>query len=181
MPTQAPRSVDLATMPVADKVLRYVQARFFAAQLSALQSEAEMCRCHFVLGGSSDHMPADVEEHLSLAVMVARSATFAPAEPMAEHHAYACARLADGSGQALLRDLLAALSALNVHFRIHPAGLNREHMEAKRMFWGVSRAVLADAPKTRAASLPVGASRHDVDQFVQSFFKELEIPSHDEP
>ena len=39
MPTEAPRVVDPATMPIADKVSRYEQASFFAAQLSALHSE----------------------------------------------------------------------------------------------------------------------------------------------
>ena len=38
MSTEAPRVVGLATMPIADKVSRYAQASFIAAQLSALQS-----------------------------------------------------------------------------------------------------------------------------------------------
>ena len=95
--------IELATMPIADKVSRYAHARYFAAQLGAVQSEAERCRCHFVLAGCSDRMPADVEEHLSPALMLARSAYRPSTERGVEHRACALARVADGSRQALLR------------------------------------------------------------------------------
>ena len=180
MPIEATRDVNLSTMAIADKVSRHAQARLFAVQLSALQAEAEMCRCHFVHTGRSDPMPTDVVEHLSMALMVARSAYLAPGESTAEHHAYARARLADGYGQALLRDILAALLALNIHFQIRPDGLDREYMQSKRMLWRAFPAALSDVAQTPAVSLPVGATPYDVDQFIRSFFKDLEIPSNDE-
>lgn len=56
-------------------------------------------------------MPAEVEEHLSFALMAVKSAEWAPAEPVSKHRKYALACLADGAGKALLRDILAALAA----------------------------------------------------------------------
>lgn len=95
--------IDLATMPIADKVSSYAHARYFAAQLGAVQSEAERYRCRFVLAGCSDRMPADPEVHLSLALMLTRSAYRPPTELGVEHRACALARVADGSRQTLLR------------------------------------------------------------------------------
>lgn len=178
MPTEATRRLDLSAMPIADKVSRYVQAREFAPQLRALQGEAEMCGCCFAVGASADHMPADVEEHLSFALMVARSAQWAPAASVFAHREYATARMADGAGIALLRDILKALAAMNVHFQIGPAGLNQDHIESKQRFWSRSRAVLADAPTTSLSSSH-GTSQ-DVEQLVQSFFKELGMPGREE-
>ncbi len=137
-----------------------------------------MCGCGFAVGASSDYMPADVEEHFAFALMVARSAQWAPAESVSAHREYAKARMADGAGKALLRDILAALAAMNVHFQIGPAGLNRDHIESKQRFWTRSRAVLADAPTTSLSSSH-GTSQ-DVEQLVQSVFKELGIPGREE-
>ncbi len=137
-----------------------------------------MCGCCFAVAARSDHMPADVEEHFSFALMVARSAQWAPAESVLVHREFARARVADGAAKALLRDILAALAAMNVHFQIGPAGVNRDHIESKRKCWGLSWAVPADAPATSLPRLN-GTSKYDAEQFVQSFFKELGIPGRE--
>ena len=95
--------IDLATMLIADKVSRYTQGRYFAAQLGALQSEAERCSCHFVIADHLDHMPADIKEDPFPALMLARSAYLPPTERIGNRRACALARVADGSGQAVLR------------------------------------------------------------------------------
>lgn len=176
MPTEANRRLDLAAMPIADKVSRYVQARSYATQLRALQGEAEMCGCHFAVAASPDDIPADVEEHFSFALMVAKSAEWSPAEPVSEHREYARARLVDGAAKALLRDILAALAALNVHFQIGPAGLNRDHIESKRKCWGLSRAVIADATATSLPRLN-GKSKYDVGSSFSRFLNSWEYQS----
>ncbi len=177
MPIEADPRLDLATMPIADKVSRYMQARSYAAQLGALQGEAEMCGCRFAVAASSDDMRAELEDHFAFVLMVAKSAEWAPAEPASEHHRYALARLADGAGKALLRDILAALAALNVRFLIGPAGLTHDHIESRRRFWGFTGAVLAG---TTTTSPPDRTLEFDPSQFIQSFFKELGTSDHED-
>ncbi len=48
-------------------------------------------------------------------------------------------RLADGSAQILLRDIVAALGALGLHFQTGPDGLDREGIKAQRSEWESAR------------------------------------------
>lgn len=177
MPIEADPRLDLATMPIADKVSRYMQARSYAAQLGALQEEAEMCGCRFAVAANSDDIPVELEDHLGFVLMVAKSAEWAPAEPVSEHRKYALARLADGAGKALLRDILAALAALNVRLLIGPVGLNHDRIESRRRFWGFSDADLAGARLTWPSDRKL---EFDPSQFIQSFFKELGTSDHED-
>ena len=127
--------VDLATMAIADKVSRFVHARYYAAHLHALQSAAEQCGGSFVAQAALGPIPPDVEEHLAIAVLVAREAYLAPWESLADHYATAQRRMSDGFAQALLRDFLAALQALGLQFELSPSGVDREAIKTQREEW----------------------------------------------
>ncbi len=179
MLTDTPADLNLSSMPIADKVARYDHALFYAAMLDGLQREARRCGSCFAHGAVADPMPSDVEEHLALAVMIARNAHLTPAAPIEERHACAIRSLDDGFAQAMLRDLVQALAALEIHFRIRAEGLDREHMKSTRLLWSTPRRP-CDATQQPRPSLSVGASQANVASFVRSFFKELELPRDDE-
>ncbi len=167
--------MNLATMAIADKVSRYVHARFYQAHLDALQAEVQRCGGFFACHKYPEYLPPDFREHLALAVMVAKNAYLAPSDSLAQHYAEALRRLADGSAHTLLRDLLAGLGALGLHFQIRPEGLDREGIKAQRLEWGMAACSSKELP-----TLDRRASKAAVDGFVGSFFSALARHGHDE-
>lgn len=127
--------VDLATMAIGDKVSRFVHARYYAAHLHALQSAAKQCGGSFAFETASCPIPPDVEEHLAIAVLIAREAYLSPWESLADHYAIAQRRMTEGFAQALLRDLLAALQALGLQFELGPYGVDCEAIKTQQEEW----------------------------------------------
>jgi hypothetical protein len=161
--------VSLGAMPIADKVTRFLQARFYSVQLAALEASAAAIGCAFVQRPDAHEMPSDVEEHLAFAVMLAREACLAANESPQAHYRTAQARLEDGYATALLREITAALEALGLRLQVRPQGFDWEAMRAQRLGWE-SRAhcwPLASAVHADMAA-PVDAAA--VDQFVADFF-----------
>ena len=161
----------LGTMPIADKVTRFLQARFYSLQLSALEASAARIGCAFVQRPDAHEMPSDVEEHLAFAVMLAREACLAPSDGPQAHYCAAQARLEDGYATALLREITAALEALGLRLQVQPQGFDWEAMRAQRLGWE-SRAhcrPLTPAATDPPAPLEVAAA----DPFVADFFSTL--------
>ncbi len=164
--------LDLATMPIADKVSRYVQARYYQAHLDALQSEVRRCGGSFACGACPNDMPSDLKEHLALAIMVARDAYLSPADSLARHYELALRHLADGSAQTLLRDLVAALRALGLHFQLSPEGLNRRSIKDRRLEWETT-AWLSTPSSPSSAERPTPMT-----ELLTSFYASIEEPSY---
>lgn len=70
----AHESLNLASMAIADKVGRHVHARYYGAQLGALQDAARRIGVAFVPQPHADHLSWRVEEHLAFALSLARAA-----------------------------------------------------------------------------------------------------------
>jgi hypothetical protein len=128
---------NLATMAIADKVNKYIQAYFYKIQLAALQTAAEKIGGAFVQRPHLNDLPPEVEEHLAFAVILAREAQLYPKDSTYEHYLIAERRLEDGYAVALLREILAALNTLGLHLHVQPDVSTLEVIEAKRYKWAM--------------------------------------------
>ncbi|WP_066342648.1 hypothetical protein [Azohydromonas lata] len=135
----------ISTMPMADRVSRYLQARYFAVQLTALEEAAAGIGCLFALQAHADDLPEDAREHLAFAVALARERYLAPNSTVQACHAYASDRVADGYADALLRDMLAALEALGVRPQVQPHGIDHRAMQQRQRAWKAEAASGMDA------------------------------------
>lgn len=138
------QSLDISTIAIADKVNRYVQARYYAIQLAALQKSVQKIGGDFVQQADSDYLPYKVEEHLALAVILARESYLLPKESPSERYRLAESRLDDGFAVILLREILSALGALGLRLRIRPEGYDWKALKEERLEW-----------ESNGASLPI--------------------------
>ena len=129
------QSLNLSTMAIADKVNRYVQARYYAILLVALQKSVQKIGGAFVQRAHADYLPPDVEDHLALAVMLTRESYLWPKASPVEHYQTAERRLEDGYAVVLLREILSALDALGLRLHVRPEGYDWEALRAERLEW----------------------------------------------
>lgn len=135
----------ISTMPMADRVSRYLQARYFEMQLAALEEAAAGIGCLFVLQAHADDLPEEAREHLAFAVALARERYLAPKSTVQACHAYASDRMADGHADGLLRDMLAALEALGVRPQVQARGIDHQAMRQRQLAWKAEAASGMDA------------------------------------
>ncbi|QQM83412.1 hypothetical protein JII91_29540 (plasmid) [Klebsiella quasipneumoniae] len=112
-------SIDIATMPIADKVHRYANAKYYKALLDALQAAANEVGCDFALSSrDAAYIPEDIYEHLAFNLVLAREQYLRPAIGSIAHYENAESGMKDGYAHLLLRDVLSALSELGLKWRI---------------------------------------------------------------
>lgn len=116
--------VVLSAMPIADKVNRYLQARFLSIQLAALEKAASNTGCEFSQQDCADTMPPEVEKHLTFAVAMARLAYLFPNLSADDHYKTAMSQMEDGYACSLFKELVSALEALGLRFRIRESGIS---------------------------------------------------------
>lgn len=136
--------VVLSEMPIADKVSRYLQARYYSVQLAALQKAAAAIGCEFAQRSTADYMPPEVEEHLALALVLARESHLRPRCTAAEHHKAVLAQVEDGYASVLFAEVVAALDALGLRFRLHPQGIDWNALMEQQRLWQAARKDLHD-------------------------------------
>ena len=109
----------IGTMPIADKVHRYVNANYYKTLLTALQAAADEVGCAFALSHRADeYIPADIREHLAFHLALAREQYLRPTLGPIAHCANAESCMEDGFAMMLLDDIMAALSALGLNWQI---------------------------------------------------------------
>ena len=110
---------NIGTMPIADKVHRYVNANYYKTLLTALQAAADEVGCAFALSHRADeYIPADIREHLAFHLALAREQYLRPTLGPIAHCANAESCMEDGFAMMLLDDIMAALSALGLKYQI---------------------------------------------------------------
>lgn len=175
-----PFNLDLATMPIADKVNNYIQAHFYRIQLAALQTAVEKIGGAFVQRPHLNDLPSEVEEHLAFAVILAREAQLYPKDSPYEHYLIAERRLEDGYAVALLREILAALNTLGLYLHVWPGVYTLEVIAAERHQWAM------DAYETTVAAFPASEAEPtttkgteelsvSVNAFLSCFFEDDKI------
>lgn len=162
-------SLNIATMPIADKVHRHMLASYYALQLDALQAEAKRLGYFFAQADTAATMPPVLADCLAWAVMYRRECYLNPDAPdIWESRTDTAMR--DGHAQETLRAMLAALAALGI-----------------RLQEGPQACALIAAEKCRQrekASLPPEPSplsEVEVSSFVDEFFNALDAPKQDIP
>lgn len=166
--------LNLATMAIADKVNRFLQAHYYEIQLAALQKAAEEIGGAFVQRSHSDYIPPEVEEYFALAVMLAREDYLYPKESPYEHFLTAERRIKEGYAVMLLRDILAALSALGLHLRVRPEGYNLDALQTERMKWKATAYQVTPTSEAKPTIEPA-ALDVSVDALLQSFFGDKNV------
>lgn len=58
-------ALNIATMPIADKVQRHMMASYYALQLDALQAEAKRLGYFFAQADTADYMPPTLADCLA--------------------------------------------------------------------------------------------------------------------
>ena len=118
---------DIATMPIADKVHRHVNASYYKVLLASLQDAAREVGSCFSASPFVHYMPADIEEHLAFNLAIARVRCMNPNETIERLHIRAEEQMDDGFALQYLRDIIAALEAMNLRWQIQSReGLDRE-------------------------------------------------------
>lgn len=162
-------ALNIATMPIADKVHRHMLASYYALQLDALQAEAKRLGYFFAQADTAATMPPVLADCLARAVMYRRECYLNPDAPdIWESRTDTAMR--DGYAPETLRAMLAALAALGI-----------------RLQEGPQACALIAAEKCRQrekASLPPEPSplsEVEVSSFVDEFFNALDAPKQDIP
>lgn len=162
-------SVGLSAMHIADKVNRFVNARYYSIQLAALEKSAANIGCGFVQRGYADPIPPEVEEHLAIAVLLAREAFVAPELTKKDFYSTVEARLKEGYATAYFREILAALEALGLRFQVQEQGINWDALECERWSWKPEGGLSEPLPSLRTAGEDGNLSLDDAEKFVAQF------------
>lgn len=112
-------ALNIATMPIADKVRRHIMASYYAVQLDVLQTEAKRLGYFFAQADKAATMPPTLADCLARAVMHRRESYLCPEAPEVwEPRTDAAMR--EGYGPEILRSMLAALDALGIRLQESP-------------------------------------------------------------
>ena len=109
--------LNIATMPIADKVQRYMMASLYALQLEALQKEATRLDYHFCRAESGVAIPAGLLERLAYAVEYKRKSYLYPHQTSEFWVWNTRQSMGDGYAQEFVQSMLAALAALGVRLQ----------------------------------------------------------------
>ncbi len=131
-------TLNIATMPIADKVQRHMMASYYAIQLDALQKEAKRLGCYFAKADTAAPIPPTLTECLASTIEYRRNSYLTPnktAEAWEQQTRYS---LEDGYAQEYLRSMMAALAALGVRLQEGPetlALLAAEECRQREVTW----------------------------------------------
>lgn len=162
-------SIALSAMHVADKVNRFVNARYYSIQLAALEKSAANIGCGFVQRGYADTIPSEVEEHLAIAVLLAREAFVAPELTTKDFYSAVEARLREGYAIAYFKEIVAALDALGLRFQVQEQGINWDAMKDERRSWKPEADAGEPLPLLRTAGDDGDLSLEEAEKFVEQF------------
>lgn len=118
-------ALNIATLPLADKVQRYMMASYYAVQLDELQGEAKRLGYYFAQADLAAPLPPVLAECLARATEYRRRSYLNPKQLPEDWERLTRYSLNDGYAQEHLRSMLAALSALGVQLRAGPAACAR--------------------------------------------------------
>ena len=166
--------LDFATMSVADKVGRHARASMYLAMLKELKRAADRCGCFFSHRLPPDPMPFEVFDYMSLAMTIERTRFLTRELLTWRDYRSALDSLKDGVAQALLRDVMAALSAMEVHFRIGADGVNHRSIENMRRKWTAMGMGPCDVTTNGSATI---ASSAEAEALVDQFLADLQRPT----
>ncbi|WP_157118831.1 hypothetical protein [Azohydromonas lata] len=168
-------ALSISAMPIADKVIRYLNARYYAVQLAALEKAAGNIGCSFVERSAADAMTPEVEEYLAIAVILARENYIRPKCSGGQHYKNAEFQLEDGYAIALFREIVAALDAIGLRFKIREQGVDSSALESERREWKKPDIELAELVSC-AESIPPLSGDGETDpaesaEFMNRFFE----------
>lgn len=113
--------LNIAALPIADKVRRHAQASFYAALLDALQEESRRFGYHFSASGyRHDYLSSDLRECLARAVILRRQIFLYPHCHSKDRQETVDSEMTEGYGETFLTVLLNALEALGIHIKEGP-------------------------------------------------------------
>ena len=112
-------SLNIATMPIADKVHRHMLASYYALQLDALQAEAKRLGYFFAQADTAATMPPVLADCLARAVEYRRRCYLYPNCPESWER-QTTDSMSDGYAQEHCRSMLAALAALGIRLQEGP-------------------------------------------------------------
>lgn len=156
--------LNIATMPIADKVHRHMLASYYALQLDALQAEAKRLGYFFAQADTAAIMPPVLVERLAWATDYRRKCYLYPNCPESWERQTADS-MSDGYAKEHCRSMLAALAALGIRLQEGPQAC----------------ALLAaeECRQREKASLPpelLPRSEVDGSSFVDEIFAALDTP-----
>ena len=162
-------SLNIATMPIADKVHRHMLASYYALQLDALQAEAKRLGYFFAQADTAATMPPVLADCLARAVMYRRECYLNPDAPdIWESRTDTAMR--DGYAPETLRAMLAALAALGIRLQESPQACALLAAEECRQ-----------REKASLPPEPSPLSEVEVSSFVDEFFTKLDAPTEEVP
>ena len=162
-------ALNIATMPIADKVQRHMMASYYALQLDALQAEAKRLGYFFAQAETAATMPPVLADCLARAVMYRRECYLNPDAPdIWESRTDTAMR--DGYAPETLRAMLAALAALGIRLQAGPQAYALLAAEECRQ-----------REKASLPPEPSPLSEGEVSSFVDEFFTKLDAPKEEVP
>ncbi|CAM5540738.1 hypothetical protein AFAE65S_04276 [Alcaligenes phenolicus] len=164
-------ALNIATMPIADKVQRHMMASYYALQLDALEAEAKRLGYFFAQADTAATMPPVLADCLARAVIFRRESYLYPENPE-DWEWRTNGSMGDGFGPETLRAMLAALAALGIRLQESPQAAALLAAEECRQ-----REAASVPPEPEPA--PVLASGTDVARFVDEFFDSLDAPKEE--
>ena len=112
-------ALNIATMPIADKVQRHVMASYYALQLDALQAEAKRLGYFFAQADTAATLPPVLAERLAWATEYRRWQYLYPNCPEIWER-QTNDSMSEGYAQEYCRSMLVALAALGVRLQEGP-------------------------------------------------------------
>jgi len=163
-------ALNIASMPIADKVHRHMLASYYALQLDALQTEAKRLGYFFAQADTAATMPPVLAERLAWATEYRRKCYLYPNCPAEWWDRYASDRMSEGYAQEHCRSMLAALAALGVRLQESPQACALLAAEECRQ-----------REKASLQPEPSPLSEVEVSSFVNEFFTKLDEPKEEGP
>ena len=162
-------ALNIATMPIADKVHRHMLASYYALQLDALQAEAKRLGYFFAQADTAATMPPVLAERLAWATEYRRKCCLFPNCPESWERQTADS-MSDGYAQEHCRSLVAALAALGIRLQ-----------ESPQAFALLAAEECRQREKASLPPEPSPLSEVEVSSFVDEFFTKLDAPKEDIP
>ena len=162
-------SLNIATMPIADKVHRHMLASYYALQLDALQAEAKRLGYFFAQADTAATMPPVLADCLARAVEYRRRCYLYLNCPESwERHT--ADSMSDGYAQEHCRSMLAGLAALGIRLQEGPQACALLAAEECRQ-----------REKASLPPEPSPLSEVEVSSFVDEFFTALDTRKEEVP
>lgn len=165
-------ALNIATLPIADKVQRHMMASYYAIQLDKLQEEAKRLGYYFARAVLAAPVPPILAECLAHAVEYRRRAYLNPNQPPEEWERLTRYSMDDGYAQEHLRSMLAALSALGVRLQEGPGAFALLRTEERRRLQTESAPLCPTSKHAGSSSTEEAASCDLLDSLIAPATKE---------